>query len=135
MAYSTLADIKAALPKQTIKQLTDDDGLGFIDEARVTAAIADADGEIDGYLEGGRYTVPLSPVPEIINRCSIDIATYHLYKRRMEEMPETRRMAYKDATRILERISDGKMKLTVSTPPSDDYAFGTEVSSHFGDDT
>lgn len=48
-------------------------GIGpLIDEA-----IADADGEIDGYL-AKRYAVPLAPVPKVINKFSKDIALYNL---------------------------------------------------------
>ncbi len=51
-------------------------GIGpLIDEA-----IADADGEIDGYL-AKRYAVPLSPVPKVINKFSKDIALYNLMSR------------------------------------------------------
>ena len=51
-------------------------GIGpLIDEA-----IADADGEIDGYL-AKRYAVPLAPVPKVINKFSKDIALYNLMSR------------------------------------------------------
>ena len=46
----------------------------------IEAAIADADGEIDGYL-AKRYTVPISPAPRVLNKFSKDIAVYNLFSR------------------------------------------------------
>ena len=39
----------------------------------IDEAIADADGEIDGYL-AKRYAVPIDPAPKILNKLSKDIA-------------------------------------------------------------
>ncbi len=132
MAYSTLADLKRVLPSERLETLTDDPELGQIDEDVITEAIAQADSEIDTYL-GGRYDVPLTTVPNIIRRCSGDIAIYILYKRLVEEIPDARRGAYKDALRVLERINAGKLSLPEVTAPGD-IAFGVLVTSHFGDD-
>jgi len=131
MAYCSLEDLKKALPEASLIQLTDDESLGAVNEERVSEAISKADGEIDGYI-GGRYSVPLSTVPDVIRRCSVSIAVYLLYTRTMEDVPDTRRGDYKDALRILERIQDGKMTLNLSD--SSDFAFGVVISSHFEDD-
>lgn len=48
--------------------------------AIIEAGIADACGEIDGYLSK-RYPVPLEPVPKVINKFAKDIAIYNLYSR------------------------------------------------------
>ena len=59
----------------------------------IDEAIADADGEIDGYLVK-RYAVPLAPVPKVINKFSKDIALYNLmslrWLRRAKSVSEPR---------------------------------------------
>lgn len=106
MAYSTLDDIKKLLPELAIVQLTDDEDLGAVNLARVSEAIAQADAEIDSYC-GGRYTVPFATVPDIVKKCSVDIAIYNLYSRKVEVIPETRAERYKNAIRQLGDIAKG----------------------------
>jgi len=107
MAYSTLADIKNVVPEASIVQLTDDVGTGTVDQAKVDKAIADADELIDSFLRG-QYATPLSPVPGVVNKLSVDIAVFNLYSRRPEaEMPETVLVRYREAVRLLERIQRG----------------------------
>jgi phage gp36-like protein len=134
MAYCTLEDLKKALPEAALEELTDDEGAGSIQDARVTEAIAQADALIDTYL-GGRYAVPLSSVPAVVRQCSVDIALYYLYKRTVEGFAEagdsTRRTAYKDAVRTLEDIRSGKMGLPIASADDSGFAIGVVESSHF----
>lgn len=130
MSYCTLDDLKKVLPEARLVKLTDDEGLGQIDTARVDEAIAQADGEIDTYL-GGRYGVPLSSVPPLVKRCSCDIAVYHLYSRRVEELPEARSARYRDAVRTLEKIAAGKITLPATTVSAGGFAMGVLETSHF----
>lgn len=111
MAYSTLADIKKLIPEETLVQLTDDEGLAKINQARVDEAIAQADAEIDAYL-GARYTVPFAaPVPALPARLSSRMAVYHLYARKVEEIPKTRVDQYNNVLRVLEKIAEGKISI------------------------
>ncbi len=104
MAYSTLEDIEKALPEANIIQLTDDEGLGVVNQERVSDAIQYADQLIDGYLRG-RYTLPLNPVP-----------TFHLYARRFEiEMPPSMMDRYKNAIKLLEQIQKGLISLGIES--------------------
>lgn len=114
MAYSALADTQNQIEEAKLIQLTDDEGLGSVNEARVTRAIADADAEIDGYV-GSRYVVPLSPVPDSIRRLSVELAIYNLYARR-DKVPEHRVERYKGAVKLLEQIALGKISLGPSDP-------------------
>lgn len=116
MAYSTLTDIKELLPEETLIQLTDDDGLGSVDQTKIDKAIAQADAGINAYC-GKLYTIPFSTVPEVINKLSVDIAIYHLYSRR-DVMPEIRGERYKDAMRQLSDISRGVISLGVDPAPA-----------------
>lgn len=117
MSYSALSDITARIDEGTLTQLTDDEGLGVINEARVTAAITEADSEIDSYLST-RYTVPLATTPEVVKALSVTIAIWNLYGRRglVDEMRETR---YKAAVDLLKQISKGAATLGVDPEPSE----------------
>jgi phage gp36-like protein len=115
--YSTLDDIKKLAPEDTLIQLSDDEGLGTINQARVDEAIEQADAEIDSYC-GGRYSVPFSTTPDIVKKLSVDIAIYNLYSRKVEEIPETRAQRYKNAIRQLEAISKGTISLGVDPAPA-----------------
>lgn len=116
MAYSTLTDLKKLIPEETLIQLTDDENLGAVSQARVDEAIIQADAEIDSYC-GSRYTIPFTTVPDIVKKISVDIAIYNLYSRRVEEIPETRAERYKNAIRQLEGISRGLISIGESTEP------------------
>jgi phage gp36-like protein len=122
--YSTLADITDRIPEENLIQLTDDESLGAVNEARVSSAIGDADVLIDGYLRG-RYPLPLDPVPALIKKLSIDIAVFNIYSRKLElEMPDAMSDRYKNAVKVLEHIQSGKISLGTSegnTPEPGEY--------------
>lgn len=116
MGYCTLDDLKDQIPETNIIQLTDDEGLGVVNQSRVDKAITTADSVIDGYLRG-RYTLPLSTVPELVKTIAIDITVYKLYERRLElEMPEAMSNRYKNATKLLDQIQKGLVKLGIESP-------------------
>ena len=80
MSYSTRAEVREMIKDDALNAIIGDT---FIEEPAkreelvapiIDAAIADADGEIDGYL-AKRYAVPLAPVPKVINKFSKDIAS------------------------------------------------------------
>jgi len=110
MAYCILEDIRQVILDADLIQLTDDARSGVINESRVAQAIASADAEIDGYC-AARYTVPFSPVPPIINKCSVDIAVYNLHARKAMSIPEARQVRYDNAVRILKDIASATVSL------------------------
>lgn len=115
MPYCTISDLISQIPESNIIQLTDDEGLGVVNQARVDKAITTADSVVDGYLRG-RYSLPLSTVPELIKTIAIDITVYKLYERRLElEMPETMMSRYKNALKMLEQIQKGLIKLGIES--------------------
>ena len=78
MAYCTRADIVQAVGGESkLRQLTDREGTGSVDETVVTAAIATADALIDTYANK-RFSVPFDPVPPAIKELSKRIARYTL---------------------------------------------------------
>jgi len=115
MAYCTQASILDRIDEATLVTLTDEAGAGEVDDAKVAAAIADADATIDAYCQG-TYTVPLSPVPPKITQVSIDIALYNLYSQSDLEMPEIRKERNKEAIRFLEAAAAGRISLGAATP-------------------
>lgn len=115
--YTALIKITGQLSDATVIQLTDDEQLDVINTERVDEAIANADAIIDGYCSG-RYVVPFDPAPAIIAKCSLDMAIYNLYARRVETMPEVRDKNYNNAIKLLQSIAKGEVLLGgTSTPP------------------
>ena len=104
-------------------------GIGpLIDEA-----IADADGEIDGYL-AKRYAVPLAPVPKVINKFSKDIALYNLMSRAgLEEAGREGNYLtrYNAAIKFLALVAEGKVSLgTEASDPQAAAAAGFSMHSN-----
>jgi|Deesub1362B_J571_1020462.scaffolds.fasta_scaffold00331_35 phage gp36-like protein len=114
MAYCTLDDLKKIMDPERIRQLTDDNQTGSIDQNIVDAEIEGADAEINGYCQE-KYTVPLSPVPTLIKELSKKITRYRLYMRR-GKVPEEIQNDYKNCVKILENIARGLISLGASEP-------------------
>jgi phage gp36-like protein len=134
MAYHTLEDLKNTVPEEIIIALSDDSMVGVVNETVVAALIASTDSLIDSYVSA-QNSIPLTPCPAEIRDIACDITIYKLYKRRQEELSDTRRLAYKDAIRLLEQIRDGKHELNVSIAANNSYSSGVVISDHytFGD--
>jgi len=114
MSYCTLDDLKAALPERTLIQLTDDAGAGEVDQTKVDDAVQYAGSMIDGYL-GGRYTLPLDPVPALIRAVAVDLSIFHIYSRNSDaEMPRTVSDKYPNATKLLGLIQRGEVQIGVT---------------------
>jgi phage gp36-like protein len=110
VSYSTQANLEAAgISSKVLVMLADDDENGIADAAVVASAIAKADAEIDGYL-GSRYTVPVSPVPALVEQLSTTIAIWRLYGHR-GRTDERRAKDYDDAVATLKRLARGEMVL------------------------
>lgn len=130
-------------PKQIatldIVELTDDTGL-LIEmsaglEAIVDEAITDAGAIIDGYCQK-IYTVPLSPVPELIKKYAVDIAIYNLYSRRSHsDVPKNRYDRYHDAIAYLKLVTEGKVALGAVTPVETSSVNEVSISSNTGEFT
>ncbi len=112
--YCAKADILDMLEEQLLIQLTDDEGAGVVNDARVDKAIADACGEIDGYL-GSRHPVPLSTVPAIVRKCAVDITIYNLFSRILGA-PEERTKRYDSSVSFLNKVASGAISLGAGDP-------------------
>jgi phage gp36-like protein len=79
----------------------------------IDSAISDAGAEIDGYL-AKRYPVPLSAVPQVINKFAKDIAVYNLYSRiGIDENDREKNYLnrYNAAIKFLALLAEGKVSL------------------------
>lgn len=96
------------------------------------AAIADAQGEIDGYL-AKRYSVPLEVVPKMINKIAKDIAVYNVFSRigiDEGDRDKTYLTRYNAAIAYLKLITEGKAELdTGDSDPQSAATTGFSVSS------
>lgn len=109
----------------------------------IEKAVADASGVIDGYLRVRKpvpYTVPLNPVPDIVQVWTRWIARYLLHKDRVntEEKTDPVVRDYKEAIRFLEQIRDGKFALGANDPlppPSGGMPMTTGPDRTFSADT
>lgn len=113
MAYASQADLVTRFGEHELVELTDraDPPSGEIDAAVVTAALADTDGEINGYL-GVRYPLPLVEVPGLVLDIACDIARYRLFGHRATVQVEAR---YEAAISLLEKIRDGEQQLQLAS--------------------
>lgn len=113
--YCSLEDLKQQFPEDKILELADDEGQGeFTDDvlAKIDFAIKQAGQEIDAYV-AVKYPVPLEPVPDILNKIAIDIASYNLFTRRgIEEDEKAILNRYKNAVYLLKMIAEGKLELS-----------------------
>jgi phage gp36-like protein len=109
MAYCAREDLAPYVSEEILVQLTDDDNAGFVDEAIVTKAIADAEAEIDSYC-CGLYAVPFDPVPAIIEKIAAEIALKNLFSRR-QDVPENQAKQYDNNVRFLRDVAKGIISL------------------------
>lgn len=115
--YSTLDNLLALLPEETLIKLSNDQGgASAIDQDNIDAAIQQADRVIDGYV-GLQRTVPLNPVPGLITTISANLAVFHLYRRR-NQVPEIWENQYKADTAVLVKIGEGKISFGGDIQPA-----------------
>lgn len=112
MTYATQDQLVARYGATLLVDLTDRAAVatGAIDGALVAAALTAADARIDGYLQG-QYALPLAVVPPILSDLACAIAIWRLHT----GVPGDKIKAdYEEATRVLEQIGRGIVKLAVA---------------------
>jgi len=109
MAYCTLEDIQHTMDEDDVIRFSDDDDSGVVNTEVVDKAIADAGSLVDAYL-AVRYTVPMDPVPAVINGAACDIAIYKISSRRGIAAEEIRKK-FEDAVKFIEKLAAGKAVL------------------------
>jgi phage gp36-like protein len=113
--YCTQDDIiKGGIPEDDLIQLTDNDNTDMVDSTVVAKVIARQDELINGYLRS-RYTLPLNPVPGLLNGLAIALCCQALYRLRPHlETPEAIVDAAADARKQLGLIQSGLITLDVA---------------------
>lgn len=134
MAYSILADFLEQMAEGELVNLTDDNGLGVIDQARVNWAIAKADAVIDAHMPAGKYMLPFSPVPALARSFSVDLGIFNLFARRpnIGDIPEAIKEQRNAALAYLKRVQAGEagMGLDAITTPATSTAVDMLVASN-----
>lgn len=110
MAYCTIADMLSRFGESELVQLTNPGGT-VVDEAVLGQVILDAAAEIEAYL-GGRYALPLNPVPKVLVRIACNLARYYLYDNESNEAVEKGR---EDAVGFLKSVAKGDIRLGIAS--------------------
>jgi phage gp36-like protein len=125
--YATQSDLVTRFGSAELAQLTDRVAGTTIDAAVVSAALADADALIDGYL-ARRYALPVAPTPALLLRLAGDIARFLLHGTSASDKV---RAAYDDALRMLRDLADGRAALpgALPAPAAQNPASGSPASA------
>lgn len=119
MGYCETAEVRSMIKDDALNTIIGSDYIEDVAEREakiipiIEAAIEDAGAEIDGYL-AKRYPLPLSPVPQVVNKFAKDIAVYNLYSRiGIDESDREKNYLnrYKAAVRFLELLAEGKVEI------------------------
>ncbi len=113
--YATESDLRDRLGSEFVTLLADEDGDGTGDTAILTAVLDDAAAEIDMSL-AGRYTVPVTPVPQQLLRLAVDLAVYFLFLRLRKAISPEYLTRWKQAREALDRFGRGAMDLEGAQP-------------------
>lgn len=77
--YATVDEVRQIVSKELLIEMTDDAGVGQVDDAVVELAIVNAEGEVNAALANAGYEVPVAlPVPpgaEVIKAITLWVAT------------------------------------------------------------
>lgn len=117
--YCTLDDLLAECPEETLVQLTDDEGAGTIDTARIATALQSAATIVDSYIPTKYRTdlgQPGAPIPPLLIELTRDIALYKLYIRRAAP-PERIEKTHSQAISTLKHIANGTIRLDQGEEP------------------
>lgn len=112
MSYATQQNMVTRFGEREVRILTDRENTGLIVSAVLANAFVEADAEIDSYLQS-RFPLPLSIVPTLLVGIACDVARYRLAGTDIRETDPIR-TRYKDATKMLGLIRDGKLDLGLS---------------------
>jgi len=121
----------ARYPNRDLVQLTNEDPTQTtVNTALLQQMVNDASVEIDSYLEG-RFLLPLSDPPAVLNLLTCDIAMYRLQALRPEHDVADARRRYEDAVALLLRVAQGEVTLGLSAdnlePPQAENAVLTQA--------
>jgi len=111
MAYCTQSDVETRIGETDLAALADYDGDGLPDADVVAAAIGDACSLVDSYLSV-RFSVPVSPVPDVLRTRAVNLAVYFLRLGRDSATEDVRRQ-YEDDVAWLRQVVAGNVSLGI----------------------
>lgn len=120
--YSTIQDVRQMLKDEMINEVIGNEFIEDVQEREaklipiMEQAVADADAEIDGYLNK-RYRLPFVQPPTILNKFSKDIAVYNLVSRMgidLNERESNYLTRYKAAIAFLTKVATGSIEIGVN---------------------
>ncbi len=122
MSYAAPQDIINRYPNRDLVQLTNEDPTAVtVNQAALQQALDDASAEIDGYLDG-RFTLPLTDPPQVLDRLACDIAMYRLQALRpLHDIAEARRR-YEDTLAMLTKVAAGELTLGIAADGNETQA-------------
>lgn len=135
--YCTRQDLEERLGADQLRELTDFEETGEVNEDRVARAIEDAQAEVDAYA-AHRYPVPFAdPVPAMIRKVALDLTVYALFRARGfdEKADQAVIEAHRAAIQFLSRLSEGKVSIGAAQPPKDQGARVTAAERVFSRDS
>ncbi len=126
--YATIQDMKDRYTESELIELTDraDPATDAIVDAVLENALNDATGLVDSYV-ANIYKTPLNPVPKAITIHVCAIAYYRLHQTRYTDEA---RQTYEDAIAFLEKVSTGKIVLSVDGKDAKSTTANARVSGY-----
>jgi phage gp36-like protein len=121
MPYCTIDELKNKYTEQKIIELSSEGEA--VDNDVINECIADADAEINGYVQKV-YSTPLDPIPRLIKKLSLNLTIANLYERRNIDDEAISKLK-NNAVQLLNRIS----KKSVSLGLKDDNDTSIQSSS------
>ena len=134
MPYSQDSDLTDdKISEKQLIELTDDEGLGQVNAARVASAREEIDNLLDASLRVGGYTLPFASVPPIVKGISINGTIYFLWQRKKKQnMPEGMKDLKKSIDALLAKIENKPNYLGVtdaSAPPAGGGSYVTNKTA------
>ena len=117
--YLTSDNFRERLSEADLIQLTDDDGVGELNDAVLAGVIATAEADVDSYLST-RYLTPVdvstsAGVAAMLKSRALDLAVYGLYLRR-GNLPEQVATVRDNCIAWLRDVSAGRVALGLPMP-------------------
>ncbi|WP_299165799.1 DUF1320 domain-containing protein [uncultured Tateyamaria sp.] len=109
MTYASEEDLIRRAGAQEIRQVSDRDRDGEIDQDVVDAALKSADDMINGYV-AVKYALPLATVPDLLTEWAVSIARYKLHH---NGAPDHVDADYKSAVSSLKDVAGGRIALPI----------------------
>ena len=109
MTYASVTDLKAVIPSQDLRLLTDFEGAEAASDTRLEQALADASAEINTWI-AKRVTLPLAEPPHVLTVLCRDLAVYRLYLN-LGHDTEAMRQLRRSALDLLKQIHAGEVSI------------------------